>query len=201
MLGNAQIIDVHIRDIVHGDFKVHIDGSNGIPNLRGNRRIEIQFDAERLFRAPDEFLESPGDFGVTEFGLGGARARGGSNGAVGALDGWWEGYFDEYVGAKVVAGHFGANEEIEFEVAGIDFGNTGEESKGAGEFLGESVVEYDEFSVGGNEGECAGGFPGGEVDTIVEIDVIENDTAVVALSPNNEVFVECETKLWVSGEI
>jgi len=80
--------------------------------------------------------------------------------------------------------------------------NAGKDAKGRRELARHAIIQDAKFAVRRNKGKRSRRLPFRHVDAIVKVHVVDRDRSVATrVSAHDQVFVECEAQLRVSGEV
>ena len=118
--------------------------------------------------------------------------------------------FQNDIGAKMRVLHLGPHQQRNLQRARTRLFDGGKDSKGGAVISREAVVDHDEFSVGGEEGEGFGVVEFGEVDAIVETDVVQchrrsaavlTVTVTVRIGLDDQILIQCQPQLGIPRQI
>lgn len=101
---DSQIADLHVGDVEHRDFKVHVDRADFSSYLRGAGLGQCHLRFHCLLGTSRYFLQCPENLSIAsdEFGTGVATAGARNDRARGHGRAFWQGNFDRHVGTKVI---------------------------------------------------------------------------------------------------
>mmetsp|Transcript_16421 Transcript_16421/g.41174 ORF Transcript_16421/g.41174 Transcript_16421/m.41174 type:complete len:273 (-) Transcript_16421:726-1544(-) len=204
VIDDSQVAHLHVGNVEHGDFKVHVDGADFSSDLGGAGLGECNLGFHGLFGSARYFLDGPENLaiGADEFGIGGAASGTGNDRTRCRGRALWNGDFHRDVCAKVVRGHVGTDQYRDFQLFGIDFLDGGNDSKGCSKISGNSVVQENKLSIGRDERQYPRILKLVEVHNLVEVDVVHRWRAIlpVALS-DGQILVKRQSKLGAARQV